>query len=105
MRPEGKTLCRTPNQPGGGKGTNIDTWKFEACERAIRAVFAENGGQSLGFMALIQAAKAPLSASDQVEMGSLGWFLTTVILEMQFRGHLVATKVGGRKMLALTCGE
>ena len=101
MTPE-KILCRTPNQPDGGKGTRIDAWKFHAFERAVRQHFADSNNQPLGFMALIKAVRSHLTPQEAAEMGSLGWFATTVILEMEFRGDLTATKVKGKKILALT---
>ncbi len=97
-----KVLCRTPNQPDGGKGTNIDAWKFELIESAIRQSFQAADKGQLGFMALSKGTRTYLSEAQIAEIGSLGWFATTVILEMEFRGDLIATKVKGKKMLALT---
>lgn len=97
-----KVLCRTPNQPDGGKGTNIDAWKFHAIESAVRQFLCDQADGTSGFMALIHGVADYLSAEDRAQMGSIGWFTTTVVLEMEYRGDLTATKVKGKKMLALT---
>ena len=97
-----KVLCRTPNQPGGGKGTRIDTWKYEVMSAAIRACFTARNNAPLGFMAMVKAVPDHVDPARRDEIGSLGWFTTTVALEMQYRGEMTATKVSGKKMLVLT---
>ena len=95
-----KVLCRTPNKPDGGKPCHTDAWKFDALEREVRSVLA--GGESMGFMAAMRAVRDRISAEQAKEIGSVGWYATTVMLEMEFRGDLKATKVKGTKTLTLT---
>lgn len=97
-----KVLCRTPNKPDGGKPNHIEAWKYEAMEAAIRACLRDQTGDSMGFMALVRALRAYLEADAAAKMGSLNWYATTVLLEMECRGHLKATKVKGTKTLSLT---
>lgn len=99
---EGKVLCRTPNKPDGGKPNHIDTWKFEAMEAAIRACLRDQPGDSMGFMAAVRAIPAYLDAGVAARIGSKSWYATTVLLEMEWRGDLKATKVKGTKTLTLT---
>ncbi|UWQ22333.1 DUF6958 family protein [Jannaschia sp. W003] len=77
-----RVLCRTPNNPGT---TRIPAWKFEACRAAILAELADG---ERGAMALADAAAARLSASDRAAMGSVGWHMTTVRLELEVRGEV-----------------
>ena len=96
-----KILCRTLNQPEGGKGTQIDDWKFTVLEAAICAYFKDSSNQPIGFMDLVKALRPYLKPEQLGHMGSVGWFATTVILELEFQGRLVAEKVRGKKMLML----
>ena len=98
----GKVLCRTPNQPDGGKGTHIAAWKFKALESAVRRCLDDAPDRMLGFMALSRGTRAYLNEEQIADMGTLGWYATAVILEMEFRGDLKATKVKGKKILAFT---
>ena len=99
---EEKVLCRTPNKPDGGKPNHIDAWKFEAMEAAIRACLSDQANDSMSFMALVRGIGAYLEPDVAAKIGSLSWYATTVLLEMEYRGHVLATKVNGTKTLSLT---
>ncbi|MEL6680481.1 MAG: hypothetical protein AAFQ51_17395 [Pseudomonadota bacterium] len=79
-----KVACRTPE--GGPKGTNIPTWKFEAVRTALRGFLAEGPQRA---STLKDAVGARLSEEDRANLGSLGWHVTTIRLELEVRGELV----------------
>ena len=72
-----KTTCRTPNASGT---TNIPTWKFGALRTAILDAV---GSEGIAFADLKPAVAKRLDADTLSRLGSLGWHLTTVKLEME----------------------
>lgn len=88
-----KTACRTPAK---GVPTNIPTWKFDACRRALLIVL--EGGDALA-MDIAVAAGVHLTEDERAKLGSLGWHMTTVRLEMEMRGEIA--RVDGKKPLTL----
>ncbi|MGR3542186.1 MAG: DUF6958 family protein [Hasllibacter sp.] len=80
---EGRTRCRTP--AGGPGGTAIPSWKFDALRTAIRDVLA---GGSMKQAEMGPPVAARLDADALGRLGSLGWHLTTVRLEMEVRGEI-----------------
>ncbi|MGI9393954.1 MAG: DUF6958 family protein [Boseongicola sp.] len=83
---EHKTPCRTPNAKGV---TNIPTWKFDVIRAAILAVIDAAGADGMPFRALPDAVKARLSDDEISRMGSVGWHVTSVKLELEVRGEIV----------------
>ncbi|MXU64990.1 DUF6958 family protein [Oceanomicrobium pacificus] len=77
-----KVACRTPNADGV---TNIPAWKFEAMRAAILAALA---GGPLTLKALTDAVPDHLSDTDRAGMGSVGWHVATVKLELEMRGEI-----------------
>ena len=82
---EDKTECRTPNRP---RTTRIPTWKFDLLRDAILAVVSDAGKAGFPFFELPAAVDARLSEDDLARLGSLGWHVTTVKLEMEVRGDV-----------------
>ena len=93
--PEDRILCRTPNKSGAG--TRIPRWKFDAVRTAILAVLKEN---DVTFQDLTTACKARMTDADLAKLGSLGWHVTTIKLELECRGEIA--RVPGSKPQLLT---
>lgn len=83
-----RTLCRTPNASGT---TRIATWKFDLLRAAILDALGDDG---LAFKDLGSAVTARLDAQTRDKLGSLGWHMTTVKLEMEVAGEIA--RVAGR---------
>lgn len=93
-----KVACRTPAEGRDGV-TNIPAWKFELLQTAIKDVLARG---PLKFSQLKDAVGAKLSADELAALGSLGWHVTTVKLEMEVRGDIVRLDVNGPQQIALS---
>ena len=83
------TTCRTPNASGT---TSIPTWKFDALRTAILDAV---GSEGIMFKDLKPAVETWLDADTLSRLGSLGWHLTTVKLEMEVAGDIA--RVEGSK--------
>lgn len=79
-----KTACRTPAEGRDGV-TNIPTWKFDVLREAI--LKALDGGD-VTFKDLKDAVRTKLTVQTLEELGSLGWHLTSVKLELEVRGEI-----------------
>ena len=77
-----KVTCRTLNAAGT---TNIPRWKYDLLHAAIIDAIGDKG---LAFKDLKSAVAERLSDDDRNELGSLGWHLTTVKLEMEVAGDI-----------------
>lgn len=75
--------------PDGKQGVNIDRAKYEAVRQAILDSLAEQG--ELPFGQLDAAVAARLSEPFD---GSVGWYTTTVKLDLEARGEI--ERVPGR---------
>jgi hypothetical protein len=96
--PEDRVLCQTPNKPTAG--TRIPRWKFDAVRTAILTVLAEG---EMTFLDLTSACKIRMADADLAKLGSLGWHVTTVKLELECRGEIA--RVPGSKPQLLTLVE
>ena len=79
-----KVACRTPAAGRDGV-TNIPAWKFDLIRDAILGILSEGPAP---FSDLAVEVKARLSADDLSKLGSVGWHVTTVKLEMEMRGEI-----------------
>ena len=95
---EEKVACRTPNPDKPGV-TNIPVWKFDVLRAAILAELSE---ADVAFSELTTRVAARVSDADKARMGSMGWHVTTVKLEMEVRGEIV--RVAGTAPQVLTLG-
>lgn len=83
MTAEGKIACRTPAEGRDGV-TNLPTWKFDAVRDAILSVCAEE----TPFKELPAKVAERLNPDQCAKLGSLGWHVTTVKLELEVRGEI-----------------
>lgn len=82
---EPRIPCRTPAEGRDGV-THIPAWKFDAVRAAILQVLSED---DIAFKDLKDAVRDRLSQEDLAQLGSLGWHVTTVKLEMEVRDEVV----------------
>ncbi|MEM9599823.1 MAG: hypothetical protein AAF926_02250 [Pseudomonadota bacterium] len=84
---EGKVACRTPAEGRDGV-THIPSWKFDCVRDAIRQMVGEAGSEGLRFSDLRDAVANRLGHDQRATLGSLGWHVTTVKLELEVRGEI-----------------
>lgn len=82
-----RVACRTPTKNKSGQ-TAIPRWKFDAVRDAVLAAVVAAGPDGLAFSALPAAVGERLSDDERARLGSLGWHVTTVKLELEVRGEL-----------------
>ncbi|MGB6228673.1 MAG: hypothetical protein WBF53_00925 [Litorimonas sp.] len=87
MTDDAKTECRTPSEDKSGS-TRIPSWKYDLISAAISEAVIAAGPDGLAFSDLTEAVRERLEAVDLDRLGSLGWHVTTVKLEMEVRGDL-----------------
>lgn len=87
MSEEERTECRTPAEGKSGV-TRIPTWKFELLKGHISDVVGESGADGFPFKDLTSSVAARLSDDETSRLGSVGWHVTTVKLEMEVAGDL-----------------
>ncbi|WP_338549385.1 DUF6958 family protein [Roseovarius phycicola] len=81
---EARVACRTPAEGRDGV-TNIPAWKFDAVRKAILSVLGE---RKIRFSELKDAVGEKIPADELSRLGSLGWHVTTVKLELEVRGEV-----------------
>ena len=94
---EERVVCRTPSVGRTGT-TRIPKWKFDAVREAVLQVLA---GGEVPFSELTDRAGAKLADDDRARLGSIGWHVTTVKLELEVRGEIRRLDRPGKQMLAL----
>lgn len=85
--------CRTPT---GTSATNVPKWKFDACRTALLATLADG---PVAAKEIATRAGARLTDAERDELGSLGWHMTTIRLELEVRGEIA--RIAGAKPLIL----
>ncbi len=80
-----KAICETPTP--GKKPTRIERWKYEAVRRAILAAL-DGHHDGVPFRELAQRVKPHLSPDELARLGSLGWYTTTVKLDLEVKGEI-----------------
>lgn len=97
---EEKVTCRTPTEGRDGV-TNLPKWKFDAIQSAILTVLKRG---ELPFSQLREAVRDELTEEELSNLGSLGWHVTSVKLEMEVRGEIerIPGRVPQRLKLPLT---
>lgn len=96
-----KTACRTPAEGRDGV-TNIPKWKFDALKAAILAVLSRG---DIRFSDLKEAVRGELSEEVLAKLGSLGWHVTCVKLELEVRGDIERISQKGPQVIKLTATE
>ena len=94
---EAKVECRTPN-PGKPGVTNIPKWKFDLVRSAILAELKKG---DVPFSELSGRVGARLTDEDKSRLGSLGWHVTTVKLELEVRGEIGRADDKGPQIVTL----
>ena len=87
-----KVLCHTPTP--GKKPTRIDAWKYHHIREAILAVLPYDG-PGIVFMDLPGLVGNQLQNDVKERLGSVGWYTTTVKLDMEVKGEI--TRISGSK--------
>ncbi len=88
--------CRNP--VAGKQPTRIERWKYLAVRRAILATLAaEPAGVPFGELRSRVAER--LSEAERAALGSLGWYTTTVKLDLEARGEIVRLPGSGAQRL------
>ncbi|MDJ0825002.1 MAG: hypothetical protein QNJ16_05805 [Rhodobacter sp.] len=95
--------CRTPAEGRDGV-VNVPTWKYAAVRQAILAVVAEAGPEGVRFSALAGAVKARLPDHVLARLGSVGWHVTTVKLNMEVESELVRLKGSPQRLVSAIHG-
>ncbi len=93
-----KVLCRTPTI--GKKPNRIPAWKFEMLRDRILAVVGSRKDPVL-FKDLPGLVDRRLSKAERVSLGSLGWHVTTVKLELESAGELRRAPGSGPQRLTI----
>ena len=93
--------CRTPTVGKDGI-TRIPGWKYRAVRAAILDAVADAGPSGLLFRELSDQVRSRLDADDLTELGSVGWHVTTVKLDMEVEGELL--RVAGATPQRLVLG-
>lgn len=94
---EKRTPCRTPAEGRDGV-TNIPEWKFDLLRAAILETLSEG---DVKFSALKDSIRPRLAADKLEALGSLGWHVTTVKLELEVRGEIIRRDVKGPQVIGL----
>lgn len=94
---EPKVACRTPT-PGRSGVTNIPQWRFDIIRGAIIDVIAT---EEVRFADLPDLVRDRLSEEVKGRLGSIGWNVTTVKLEMEVRGEIIRLEGKGPQRLIL----
>ncbi len=84
---EERVACRTPTQGREGH-VNIPTWKYKSVRRAILNTLDESETGRVRFKDLTESVRGYLSTNELAKLGSVGWHVTTVKLNMEVEGEL-----------------
>lgn len=82
-----KVACYTPTIGKGG-ATRIPLWKYDCVRRAIFDVLGESEDGQVALKDLADRVKDHLTSNQLAKLGSLGWHVTTVKLNMEVDGEL-----------------
>lgn len=91
-------ICETPTP--GKKPTRIEKWKYEAVRRASLRALSESGGD-LVFRELPRRVERLLRDRERAELGSIGWYTTTVKLDLEVQGEIARVPGSEPQRLAL----
>lgn len=87
MTEDNKVACYTPTK-GRNSAVRIPHWKYECIRRAILNVLDEADEGQIAFKTLADHVRAQLTSNQLAKLGSLGWHVTTVKLNMEVEGEL-----------------
>ncbi len=92
-----RVACRTPS-PGKKGETRIPKWKFDCIRKAILACLRQN---QVPFAELTDTVRKRLSQEELNNMGSLGWHVTSVKLELEVRGEIRRLPQKGKQIIEI----
>jgi len=95
-----KVLCETPTP--GKQPTRIDRWKYDLLRSAILAILREEE-QGLSFQEVAGRIQSRLSPAELEQLGSLGWYTTTVKLDLEVKGEI--ERIPGKRPQHLRLGR
>lgn len=98
MSEDDSVACRTPTEGKDGV-TRIPAWKYKAVRRAILHAVDDAGAEGIPLSGLCGAVRQRISGDDLARLGSLGWHVTTVKLEMEVAGELQRLEGAGPQRL------
>ena len=84
---EDRVECRTP-AAGKTGSTRIVKWKYDAVRTAILDAVKDASDDGLAFKDLKEAVRTRMDEKDLENLGKLGWYTTTVKLNMEVEGEL-----------------
>lgn len=86
MNDDSRIVCHTPTP--GKKPTRIHKWKYDML-RGIILDILDGSADGVEFRSLSGLIEARLSAEQRANLGSVGWYTTTVKLDMEVQGDIV----------------
>lgn len=97
---EDKVECRTPAKGRDGV-TRIPKWKYDLVHRHLLDVVGDAGDDGILFSSMKEAVKARLTDEQAAKLGSAGWHVTVVKLNMEVAGELKRLPGGGPQRVIL----
>ncbi len=85
MANDDKVLCETPSP--GKQPTRIERWKYDLLRSAILAELPEKG-EGVPFQELAGRIQSRISPAELERLGSIGWYTTTVKLDLEVKGEI-----------------
>jgi hypothetical protein len=87
MSEDDKVTCYTPTKGRAG-ATRIPRWKYDCVRRAILDILEDAEEGQIVFKDLAGHVGEVLTSNQLAKLGSLGWHVTTVKLNMEVDGEL-----------------
>ena len=97
MNSEERVTCRTPNEGRTGV-TRIPRWKYNIVRSAI---LTELEKSDLAFVDLTGRITEQLNVDIRKNLGSIGWHVTTVKLELEVKKEIQRYQKQGKQWLTL----
>ena len=85
MNDDAKVVCHTPTP--GKKPTRIHKWKYDLL-RGIILDILDGSADGVEFRSLPSLIDARLNPEQRANLGSVGWYATTVKLDMEVQGDI-----------------
>ncbi|MCY3637753.1 MAG: hypothetical protein OXG80_01515 [Chloroflexi bacterium] len=85
MNDDSRVVCHTPTP--GKKPTRIHKWKYDLL-RGIILDILDSSADGVEFRSLPSFIDACLNPEQRANLGSVGWYTTTVKLDMEVQGDI-----------------
>ena len=85
MNDDARVVCHTPTP--GKKPTRIHKWKYDLL-RGIILDILDGSADGVEFRSLPSLIDARLNAEQRANLGSVGWYATTVKLDMEVQSDI-----------------